>query len=303
MGEKTKIQWCDHTFNPWRGCVKVSAGCANCYAEAQAKRMPKILGEWGQNAARVIASEAYWQQPVRWNRAAYKASFKAGQRRRVFCGSMMDVFELRPDLEASRLRLLRLIVDTPYLDWLLLTKRPQNYCEAVRLGYQDGLSPNLWIGTSCENQAMADLRIPQLLKIPAAVRFLSLEPLLGPIDLEDSEALPCGAETCNRGESHATGKCDCHRGLDWIIVGGESGPKARPCNVEWIRSIVGQCKAAGVPCFVKQLGSHPVNGEYWRGKIPVEHYPPLDSIDPKGGNPDEWPEDLRVREMPRVPNP
>ncbi len=122
MGEGSKIQWTHHTFNPWRGCTHVSPGCEHCYAEALSKRNPAQLGTWGAGGTRVVASEAYWKQPERWNRAAEAA----GERHRVFCASLADVFEDRPELVEPRERLWRLIVATPHLDWLLLTKRPEN---------------------------------------------------------------------------------------------------------------------------------------------------------------------------------
>lgn len=182
-------------FNPWRGCTKVSRGCANCYAEAGSKRNPAVLGVWGDAGTRVIASESYWRLPLKWDRQAAKA----GERRRVFCASLADVFEDRPELVSPRQRLFRLIGDTPYLDWLLLTKRPEN---VLRMTHDEWCPPvpghvsqnagdghswkwpsNVWLGVSVEDQQRADERIPILLQTPAAVRFLSCEPLLGPLDL------------------------------------------------------------------------------------------------------------------------
>lgn len=232
MGETTKIEWCDHTFNPWRGCTKVSAGCANCYAERQSRRVPQVLGIWGDDGTRVIASEAGWKEPVKWNRAAAKA----GVRRRVFCGSMCDICEDRHELIEPRIQLKRLIEATPHLDWLLLSKRPEQYS---RLFYGPECWPrNVWVGTSVENQATADERIPHLLAVDARVRFLSCEPLLWPVDLR--RWLPDTADD----------RDGCL--IDWVIIGGESGPKHRPCEIEWIADIVSQCRAAGVAVFVKQ---------------------------------------------------
>jgi protein gp37 len=253
MGQETRIEWCHHTFNPWRGCTKVSAGCANCYAEAISLRNPKVLGEWGPDGRRAIAAESYWAKPLRWDRDAALA----GERRKVFCASLADVFEERDELEAPRERLWELTSRTPHLDWLLLTKRPGF---AARWIAGRPLPDNCWLGVSAEDQERTEERIPALLEIPAPLRFLSLEPLLGPIDL------PTLA------------------GIAWAIVGGESGPGARPCDVGWIRSILDQCRSAGVAPFVKQLGGRP------RG---------LRLADPKRGDPAEWPEDLRVREFPR----
>lgn len=316
MGQDTKIQWAHHTFNPWRGCTKVSAGCQFCYAERGSKRNPKSLGEWGPRGTRVVAAESYWRQPAAWN----KAAANAGERHRVFCASVADVFEGEdtmpasewPKIKQARQRLFDLIDATPNLDWLLLTKRPENIQRISR-----GAPANVWFGTSVENQETADARIPHLLQCPAAVRFLSVEPLLGPMvirsqflgesSLRDIRHLHATGSPAHVG-THA-GQREYSRdfaansdgtehgpGINWIIVGGESGPSARPCNVAWIRSIIRQCKDAGVACFAKQVGSNPnwAADDYW------ESGPPND---PKGGDMEEWPEDLRVREMPQAPYP
>lgn len=275
MGQQTGIEWCSHTFNPWRGCTKVSPGCTHCYAETLSKRNPKVLGEWGPDGTRVIASESMWKQPLKWDRAAEQA----GERRRVFCASLADVFEDRKELNGPRERLFFLIEQTPHLDWLLLTKRPDfaHYWMCEHYATPSNL-PNIWMGVSVEDQERANERIPELLRIPAAVRFLSVEPLLAPVDLT---ARACFA-------------------FDWVIIGGESGPGARPCHTEWIRSIRDQCRGAGVACFVKQLGS---NSQNWVlpgvAPIVVDDRHCTKFRDKKGGNWSEWPEDLRVREFPR----
>lgn len=267
MGENSKIEWTHHTFNPWRGCTKVSAGCANCYADAQAKRNPAVLGVWGPQGARVVASEAMWRQPAKWNADAKAAS----ERRRVFCASMADVFEDVPEsareaVEAARKRLWETILRTPNLDWLLLTKRPERIMELVPDGWRATFPPNVWIGTSVENQATADERIPHLLRVPARVRFLSMEPLLGPVDLDTIAGSRFGVPGCYSpllGEwwpalgdadlEYQRRETDLPR-IDWVIVGGESGPKARPMHPEWARSLRDQCRRAGVPFFFKQWG-------------------------------------------------
>lgn len=297
MGEITKISWCHHTFSPWRGCTKVSAGCTNCYAETMSKRNPAVLGEWGPEGKRAMAAESYWRQPLKWDRAAEAA----GERRRVFCASLADVFEDRPELVAPRARLFDTIASTPHLDWLLLTKRPENI---IRLwpgttvpnrpmvainGHR--VFPNVWLGVSAENQQELVRRAWELLSIPAAVRFLSLEPLLGPVDTEEPELL---CDAWRRGGTIGTY-------LDWVIVGGESGPKARPCDVAWIRRVVKQCRETKTACFVKQMGANPgtvcPDGTWvdWR-RLDVN---PI--RDRAGADPEEWPEALRVREFPEVP--
>lgn len=261
--EHTKIQWADHTFNPWIGCTKVSEGCKNCYAEALDKRFGKR--RWGSSAPRERTSEANWRKPLLWNKKAQEA----GERHRVFCASLADVFDAEVP-QKWRNDLWSLIVATPSLDWLLLTKRPQNARwdgMMPRRWLESGTPANVWVGTSVEDQQTAEKRIPLLLDAPAPVRFLSLEPLLGPVDLTrlaDDVGARDGLEA----------------GIHWVIVGGESGPGARPCEVEWIRSIVDQCRLNDVPVFVKQLGSR------------------AGLTDPKGGDPAEWPMDLRVREFP-----
>lgn len=304
MAENSKIEWTHHTFNPWRGCTKVSPGCANCYAETMAKRKPAVLGEWGPNGTRIVASESMWRQPIKWNRDAEKA----GERRRVFCASMADVFEDREELIEPRRRLWRLILDTPYLDWLLLTKRPENFDKLYPV--KNGVG-SVWLGVSVEDQQRADERIPILLQTAAAVRFLSVEPLLGEINLD-----PLWVGWGVAGYDHGRGKVlIAHRSsptmlsqkipaIDWTIVGGESGPQARPCNVEWIRSIVDECREARIPCFVKQLGSRPYERELslWPVGTSLDgdgfgnYFAAL--RDSKGGDPSEWPRDLRVREFP-----
>ena len=237
MGENSKIEWTHHTFNPWWGCMKVSDGCANCYAETFAKRTGHSIWGPATTTQRRTFGDKHWAEPLKWNDEAEKA----GERRRVFCASMADVFEEHPQLHAERMRLWELIQRTPWLDWLLLTKRPENVGWFAPTRWQtDGYPGNVWIGTSVENQAMADKRIPILATIPAAVRFLSCEPLLGPLDL------------ATWFYSMMTDDYSC--AIDWVIVGGESGPKARPMSPDWVRSVRDQCNGAGVAFHFKQWG-------------------------------------------------
>lgn len=261
MAENSKIEWTHHTFNPWRGCTKVSAGCANCYAETMSLRNPAVLGEWGPKGTRAVAAESYWKLPLKWERDA-KA---AGERRRVFCASLADVFEAPDTMPAdsvskivrARGRLFSLIAQTPHLDWLLLTKRPDGWADRLREVVREhsngeevfasswlaGEPPaNVWVGTSVEHQAAADERIPALLTIPASVRFLSCEPLLGPVDV--SRWL--GRPSASNGTKPT---------VNWVILGGESGHNARPMDPDWARSLRDQCAAAGAPFFFKQWGA------------------------------------------------
>jgi protein gp37 len=247
MGENSKIEWTTHTFNPWRGCTKVSEGCANCYAETLSKRNPAVLGQWGKGKPRVLASEAMWKQPLKWNAQAAGAT----ERPRVFCASLADWLDDEVPLEWLA-RLLRLIDDTPQLDWLLLTKRPENwgrrFPQVLRHGdlhdpagrWLRGYAPrNVWLGVSVENQKAADERIPLLVQIPAVVRFLSCEPLLGPVGIR--QALPKPVANMHH--------------IDWVIAGGESGPGARPMHPDWARGLRDQCQAAHVPFLFKQWGT------------------------------------------------
>lgn len=263
MAENSKIEWTDHTFNPWMGCTKVSDGCKNCYAETlMDKRYGKV--EWGPQGTRIRTSPANWRKPLAWN----KQAAKEGRRFRVFCASLADVFEIKPDqpeLDEWRVDLFGLIDKTPNLDWLLLTKRPENIAKVYHGWHITGIFEtanwedwprNIWIGTSVENQEQAEARIPHLLKVPAAVRFLSMEPLLGPVDL--MPWLNYVNETDDLGLAADGFSPD----FNWVIVGGESGPNARPMHPEWARSLRDQCAAAGVPYFFKQWGQWAWTGDY-----------------------------------------
>ena len=232
MGENTQISWTDHTFNPWIGCTNVSPACDNCYAEKLVHRYG--WAKWGAGEPRKLTSDANWRKPLAWDRKAERD----GVRRRVFCASLSDVFDAEvPD--AWRENLMPLIHDTLNLDWLLLTKRPN---AALKHWERWGSVPdNVWMGTTVENQAMAELRIPLLLEIPARVRFLSCEPLLGPVDLVGPLFVA---------EHPFAPKPALH----WVIAGGESGPRARPPQIEWMRGLRDQCQAAGVAFHFKQWG-------------------------------------------------
>ena len=230
MGKDSRIEWTHHTFNPWWGCVKVSAACDHCYAETWAKRLGEQV--WGAGTPRRFFSEAHWNEPLKWDRDA-KID---GRRRRVFCASMADVFENRPDLIEPRRRLLDLIGATPNLDWLLLTKRIHLVRKQLPKGYD--FPSNVWLGTTVENQASAKKRIKHLLEFKTpSVRFLSCEPLLGPLDL--SEYLVCGSAGTR---------------VDWVIAGGESGPGSRPMDPFWPGELQRQCAQADVAFHFKQWG-------------------------------------------------
>jgi len=256
MAENSKIEWCDHTFNAWIGCTKIKGGpegsaCDFCYAEALVHRYG--WAKWGPGELRARTSEANWKKPLTWNRRAEKE----GRRYRVFCSSLADVFDAEV-LQEWRGDLFELIRQTPHLHWLLLTKRPQ---VALKF-FSDrpdvrGLG-NVWLGTTVESQKMADLRIPTLLAVPGiAKRFLSCEPLLGAIDLHDipwPSNRPTFPETDDISDARSALHLVEGTRLDWVIAGGESGPRARPMHPDWARGLRDQCAAAGVPFFFKQWG-------------------------------------------------
>ncbi len=262
MAESSAISWTDATFNPWIGCTKVSPGCNNCYAARQDGFRHWTPQGWGAGMPRKRTSVQLWGGPKKWNAQPFAACSACGwrgvdphdgtpgwiecpacgkealvpARRRVFCASLADVFDNEVDPQ-WRADLFKLIVLTPNLDWLLLTKRIGNACKMIAdaigqpvLNYFGPLS-NVWLGATVVNQEEADRDIPKLLAVPARVRFLSCEPLLGPVNI--SRALP---------------------GVDWVIVGGESGPKARPMHPDWVRDLRGQCALAGVAFHFKQWG-------------------------------------------------
>ena len=225
MAENSKIEWTDHTFNPWVGCTKVGPGCDHCYAESWAKRTgnPDL---W--HGMRRRTSDANWRKPHKWNREAAER----GVRYRVFCASLADVFDNAAPHE-WRVNLFAMIAATPHLDWLLLTKRIGNVAKALPLDWGDGW-PNVWLGATIVNQEEADRDMAKLLATNARVRFLSMEPLLGPVDLKLSRRnTPL-------------------RRLDWVIVGGESGHGARPMHEDWAFEIAYQCAENDVSFFMKQ---------------------------------------------------
>ena len=267
MGTDTKIEWCDHTFNPWRGCAKISPGCDHCYAAQMAGRNPAVLGQWGPKGTRPIACEAYWAQPEKWHRQAVKA----GRRAKVFVASMADFHEHLPGMPAiqeARERTYGLVSRCTALDWLFLTKRPEHVWHQWPKSWRfNGPPANLWLGISAENASTLHTRSSRLEVISAEVRFISLEPLLAPVDLYWNV----------EGSEEPT--------LDWVIVGCESGPRCRPCELHWVETILVECMQFGIPVFVKQLPAD-------RVKCPS----------PTAGvcrHPEHWPANLRVQEWPR----
>lgn len=238
MGENSKIEWTDHTFNPWMGCTKVSEACKFCYAESFTGHYQ--LAKWGDNGTRNRTVPNNWKNPLKWNKAAYTNKTRA----KVFCASLADIFEDHPSIEqAWRDELWALIKITTNLDWLLLTKRPENYKKFLPADWGDGY-PNVWLGISVENQQRANERMPILAKTPAKLRFMSCEPLLGPIDFNTPELLDK--------ETMLSVAYDFH----WCIIGGESGPvnKVRKLVIGDVKKVIGEAEFYGMKIFFKQMG-------------------------------------------------
>lgn len=281
MSESTAISWCDSTFNPWIGCTKVSPACDHCYAERlMDHRLHRV--QWGTGQRRKRTSVANWRQPLLWDREHEVFTLAHGRRRRVFCASLADVFDNEVD-PTWRDDLFALINATPHLDWLLLTKRIGNAAGmlAVTPGW---LPPNVWLGATICNQAEADRDIPKLLAVPARVRFLSIEPMLGPINLGVYGHRMGAPDSAIRGV------------IDWVIVGGESGPQARPMHPDWVRSLRDQCAASGAPFHFKQWGEWAPRGPESMGYALVDNVPRIRLTDrgengqrlgARGGN-DTW---------------
>lgn len=243
LPKPTDISWAHMTFNCWAGCSRVSDACTNCYAEMMSHRFAwgTVDGAniWGKDAPRHLMSDAYWRQPAAWNRLAAKL----GSRLRVFCASLADLFEDHPDVTGERARLWETIAATPNLDWLLLTKRPENIARMVPPEWMTGGWPiNCWMGATMENQRYANLRTRHLRAIPAPVIYASYAPACGPVVFNLDV-------------------------IDWLIVEGESGHHARPAHPDWFRAARDQCAAAGVPFHLKQTGEWvPVDPDVWQNR-------------------------------------
>lgn len=384
MADKSGIQWTEATWNPVAGCTRASAGCDHCYAVTMTHRL-EAMGQSKYAGLTVLngRGERHFNGQVRTDEAALEVPLRWKKPRRVFVNSMSDLFHRDVPFDFID-EVFAVMALCPQHTFQILTKRPER-AEEYFLHSRDTLGnktdervsmeaediggerhqplrwplPNVWLGTSCEDQAGADDRIPHLLRCPAAVRFLSLEPLLGPIDIGKA----CDPSAFDLEEMLGGGP-------DWVIVGGESGPRARPCNIEWIRDIVRQCKTASVPVFVKQLGASPICSDvdpanpvaeqpkpehisgcaydhnkphestgscvpgcpignpprqmhtnnitvnsvdmslgeairavedpHWTRGRSRSMSPHMKLQDHKGGDPSEWPEDLRVREYPKA---
>jgi len=319
--ERTKIGWPDHTFNPLIGCQKVSDGCKFCYAEAQMDhRYARV--KWGPLGTRVRTAPRTWRKVETWNRSAWVECAECGwrgpakdtivtivgnacplchasvnpTRQRVFCASLSDVFEDHPAWEPVRVDLLTLIEKTSNLDWLLLTKRPQNVMPLIDKAQAQGgrisdadawfsRNRHVWIGASIENQPAVEQRLAALLAIPASVHFLSCEPLLSALDFSfDSDICHCGDSMSDHalycGHSPIAMKSNyLVEGVDWVIAGCESGTRARPMELAWVRSIRDSCAAAKVPLFVKQLPGRPhpeTNIKNFPDDLQIQQFPSVE---------------------------
>jgi protein gp37 len=333
VSKASKIEWTDTTWNPVRGCSRKSAGCENCYAERQAARFSDDGYPWHGFVERK-AGGPRWTGKVELIEEKLAQPLKWRKPRRVFVDSMSDLFhEALPDEAIDKV--FAVMALCPQHTFQVLTKRPERMLaffaahnrpsgdalygllhgpnmRRVERTMQQGVDAvyplkNVWLGVSIEDQATADERIPQLLATPAAKRFVSAEPLLGAVDLNDlRQELTGGHESWSALQCEEDPVDDLRFAgvtLDWVIVGGESGPGARPCDVGWVRAIVQQCQASSVPVFVKQLGAHPYMGKFEPalGLLEATAYVARCSMGthhPKGGDPAEWPDDLRVREVP-----
>lgn len=264
MSKDSAIGWTHHSYNPWWGCFKVSPGCQNCYAETFSRRTGHDI--WGppKTTDRRLFGDKHWAEPLVWDKAAQEA----GERHRVFCASMADVFEDHPAVWNERNRLWDLIAETTNLDWLLLTKRPENVMGMVPMDWAHHWPEYVWLGTSVENQEAADQRIPHLMRTPAAIKFLSCEPLLDPVTLGQwIDGVYVNWLTGEYPDGDRSKRvCD---PLSWVIVGGESGPKHRPMDLPAALEIIEQCKAADVATYVKQdSGQYPGR----QGRIPDAYW-------------------------------
>lgn len=293
MSQNTKTKLADHTFNPWWGCSKISPACDNCYAET----LDKLAGgdHWGAGKPRKHTSIKNWLEPYKWNRQADAFMAKHKRRQRVFCASMGDVFDNEVD-PRWRIDLFALIATTPNLDWLILTKRIGNAKAMVPAQFlegspAEGIPANVWLGASICNQEEADRDIPKLLAVPAAKRFLSVEPMLGAINIGEVSCLNgCGKiipTLCNGDKDMCCPRCGTYttsclpskpnkplEGIDWVICGGESGDgPSRPMHPDWVRSLRNQCEVAGVPFLFQQWGewSPRVNSLYLQVKRAQTH--------------------------------
>lgn len=232
MADDTKIEWTDRTFNPWTGCTKISPGCDHCYAEGWSKRSGHV--KWGNNP-RKRTTDAYWKAPLVWQTQSAKFLIENGRRQRIFCASLSDVFDNKVDPQ-WRADLFELIKKTPDLDWQLLTKRPQNIKKMLPNDWGVHGYSNVWLGFTAEDQERFDQRKKYIELIPANVWFVSYEPAIGALSINEDDPKP-----------------------DWLIIGGESGGGARPMEPQWVANIIKDCNKYQIAPFFKQWGNYANN--------------------------------------------
>lgn len=278
MAADTGISWSDSTFNPWIGCTKVSPACDHCYAERLMEhRMHRV--KWGAGMPRARTSPSNWKTPLYWEKQHNAFMLAHGRRQRVFCASLADVFDNEVPSQ-WRTDLFRLIADTPHLDWLLLTKRIGNARDMIEEAVDSNDLPvwpwsHVWLGSTVVNQEEADRDVPKLLATPAAVRFLSIEPMLGPVNLVRVQMRLRPANFDGPEVNGYTAPLEAPCGVDWVIAGDESGPHARPSDLDWYRSLKDQCQAAGVAFHMKQIceRGNPTLMELWPSELQVQGFP------------------------------
>ena len=258
MGENSKIEWCDHTFNPWIGCQHVSPGCDHCYAEAQNAFRKWNGGTWGPHAPRKRTSEQNWRNPIKWDAKAREFKREHGHRPRVFCASLADVFDNQVP-SSWRQDLFALIRECDRLNWLVLTKRPQNIVKMLPDDWGDGYR-NVWLGVTAEDQNWFDRRWKHLQIISAVKKFISYEPAIGPLRLPKEGPFP-----------------------DWLISGGESGGGARPMKPRWARDVIADCRRRGVAPFHKQWGEYQSNPLVVEQGVTIEQAKQIDKFGKGGG--------------------
>ena len=242
MSANSNIAWCDDTFNIVWGCTPVDGDCKNCYADRLDSRYHADNPHWGKNAPRMLLSDTYWKQPLKWNKEAESIGIK----RKVFCSSMGDVFEDNEIVDSQRLRLWDLIRQTPNLIWQILTKRPERIIDHLP-EFWDEIRSRVWLGTSIGSQQSIERLAALITPIQSGIKFISLEPLHGEIMLPFNDFVDNGHKVCDL--------------IDWVIVGGESGNETgkyryRRCELQWIERIVSDCQDQNIPVWVKQMGTH-----------------------------------------------
>lgn len=275
MSDKTKIEWTDRTWNPVRGCTKISPGCTHCYAHTFAERWRGVKGHPYEQGFDLRLVPEKLSEPTTWKKPC-----------RVFVNSMSDLFHEGVSDDYIR-TVCDAMLSVKHHTYQVLTKRAERMSDF--LGYHPiyAMAEHIWWGVSVEDRKHGLPRVDALVASAAHNKFLSVEPLLEPVKIF-KHCDWCGCDIAN----HDCETVDDGFKIDWVIVGGESGPHARPCNIDWIRDVMRQCREAQIPVFVKQLGSRPVFDI-------LDTQQPYGAADSKGGNPDQWPEDLRVREWPK----